>query len=106
MVNNTGITRDASLRKMTEEQLDQVIGVHLRGCWLGTRAASGIMAEQGTGGLDHQCFLGFRPVGMPRQTSYSAAKAVIFGVTRAAAKESVSPKCASTPSRRGSLPLR
>src|SRR4051812_38579707 len=37
MVNNAGITRDATMRKMTEEQFDQVIDVHLRGCWNGTR---------------------------------------------------------------------
>ena len=32
MVNNAGITRDATMRKMTEPQFDQVIEVHLRGC--------------------------------------------------------------------------
>ena len=32
MVNNAGITRDATMRKMTEEQFDQVIDVHLKGC--------------------------------------------------------------------------
>lgn len=39
MVNNAGITRDATMRKMTEKQFDQVIDVHLKGTWLGTRAA-------------------------------------------------------------------
>ena len=37
MVNNAGITRDATMRKMTEEQFDQVISVHLKGTWNGTR---------------------------------------------------------------------
>ncbi len=32
MVNNAGIARDATMRKMTEEQFDDVIEVHLRGC--------------------------------------------------------------------------
>ena len=41
MVNNAGITRDATLRKMTEEQFDQVIAVHLKGTWNGTKAAGG-----------------------------------------------------------------
>ena len=36
MVNNAGITRDATMRKMTEEQFDQVIAVHLKGTWNGT----------------------------------------------------------------------
>ena len=37
VVNNAGITRDATMRKMTEDQFDQVIAVHLKGCWHGTR---------------------------------------------------------------------
>src|SRR4051794_33770503 len=39
-VNNAGITRDASLKKMTVDDFDAVITVHLRGTWLGVRAAS------------------------------------------------------------------
>src|ERR1700753_2222869 len=38
MVNNAGITRDATMRKMTEEQFDQVIDVHLKGTWNGIPA--------------------------------------------------------------------
>src|SRR6202000_885425 len=37
MINNAGITRDATMRKMTEEQFDQVIAVHLKGTWNGLR---------------------------------------------------------------------
>src|SRR3954469_17105592 len=33
MVNNAGITRDATMRTMAEEQFDQVIDVHLKGTW-------------------------------------------------------------------------
>ena len=40
MVNNAGITRDATMRKMTEEQFDQVIAVHLKGTWNGIRKAA------------------------------------------------------------------
>ncbi|WP_155728603.1 SDR family NAD(P)-dependent oxidoreductase, partial [Mycobacterium avium] len=43
MGNNAGITRDATMRKMTEEQFDQVIAVHLKGTWNGTRLAAAIM---------------------------------------------------------------
>lgn len=39
MVNNAGITRDATMRTMTVDQFDAVIGTHLRGTWLGVRAA-------------------------------------------------------------------
>jgi 3-oxoacyl-[acyl-carrier protein] reductase len=49
MVNNAGITRDATMRKMTEQQFDDVITVHLRGCWNGTRLAAGIMRDNGGG---------------------------------------------------------
>ena len=46
MVNNAGITRDATMRKMTEEQFDQVISVHLKGTWNGTRLARGSHAGE------------------------------------------------------------
>ena len=48
-MNNAGITRDATLRKMTEQQFDEVIAVHLKGTWNGTRAAAAVMREQGRG---------------------------------------------------------
>jgi 3-oxoacyl-[acyl-carrier protein] reductase len=87
MVNNAGVTADATMRKMTEEQFDQVIDVHLKGCWLGTRAASAIMREQDTGGSIINVSSLSGKVGMPGQTNYSAAKAGIVGLTKAAAKE-------------------
>jgi 3-oxoacyl-[acyl-carrier protein] reductase len=87
MVNNAGITRDATMRKMTEEQFDQVIDVHLKGCWLGTRAACTIMREQESGGSIINVSSISGKVGMLGQTNYSAAKAGIVGLTKAAAKE-------------------
>ena len=51
MVNNAGITRDATMRTMTEEQFDQVISVHLKGTWQGLRKASAIMREQKSGAI-------------------------------------------------------
>lgn len=86
MVNNAGITRDATMRKMTEEQFDQVIDVHLKGCWLGTRAASIRMRESGGGAIINISSISGK-VGMIGQTNYSAAKAGIVGLTKAAAKE-------------------
>lgn len=87
MVNNAGVTRDATMRKMTEEQFDQVMNVHVKGCWLGTRAASKMMREQDTGGSIINVSSISGKVGMPGQTNYSAAKAGIVGLTKAAAKE-------------------
>jgi 3-oxoacyl-[acyl-carrier protein] reductase len=86
MVNNAGITRDATLRKMTEEQFDQVIAVHLKGCWNGTKLAAGWMREHGGGSIVNVSSISGK-VGMVGQTNYSAAKAGIIGMTKAAAKE-------------------
>lgn len=86
MVNNAGITRDATMRKMTEADFDQVIAVHLKGAWNGTRAAAAIMREQGSGAIVNLSSISGK-VGFVGQTNYSAAKAGIVGLTKAAAKE-------------------
>ncbi|MDI9896443.1 MULTISPECIES: 3-oxoacyl-ACP reductase FabG [Nocardiaceae] len=86
MVNNAGITRDATMRKMTEEQFDQVIDVHLKGCWNGTRIAAGIMRENGGGSIINLSSISAK-VGFVGQSNYSAAKAGIVGLSKAAAKE-------------------
>ncbi|MDT5256260.1 MAG: 3-oxoacyl-[acyl-carrier protein] reductase [Mycobacterium sp.] len=86
MVNNAGITRDATMRKMTEEQFDQVIDVHLKGTWNGIRAAAAIMRENKRGSIINMSSVSGK-VGMIGQTNYSAAKAGIVGMTKAAAKE-------------------
>ena len=86
MVNNAGITRDATMRKMTEEQFDQVIAVHLKGTWNGTRKAAAIMRENKRGAIVNMSSLSGK-VGLVGQTNYSAAKAGIVGMTKAAARE-------------------
>lgn len=86
MVNNAGITRDATMRKMTEDQFDQVIDVHLKGCWNGTRLAADIMREKGGGSIINMSSISAK-VGFVGQSNYSAAKAGIIGLTKAAAKE-------------------
>jgi 3-oxoacyl-[acyl-carrier protein] reductase len=86
VVNNAGITRDATMRTMTEDQFDQVIAVHLKGCWNGTRLAAAIMREQKSGSIVNLSSISGK-VGMIGQTNYSAAKAGIVGLTKAAAKE-------------------
>ena len=64
-VNNAGITRDASLRKMTVADFDAVISVHLRGTWLGVRAASAVMRDAGAGSIINMSSLSGK-VGQPR----------------------------------------
>jgi 3-oxoacyl-[acyl-carrier protein] reductase len=86
MVNNAGITRDATLRKMTEDEFDQVISVHLKGTWNGLKKASTVMREQKRGAIVNMSSISGK-VGMIGQTNYSAAKAGIVGMTKAASKE-------------------
>ena len=86
MVNNAGITRDATLRAMTTTQFDEVIATHLRGTWLGVREAGNAMREQRSGAIINMSSISGK-VGLIGQTNYSAAKAGIVGLTKAAAKE-------------------
>ncbi|MCQ4122188.1 3-oxoacyl-ACP reductase FabG [Rhodococcus tibetensis] len=86
MVNNAGITRDATMRTMTENDFDLVIDVHLKGTWNGTRKAAAIMREAKRGAIVNISSLSGK-VGMVGQTNYSAAKAGIVGLSKAAAKE-------------------
>jgi 3-oxoacyl-[acyl-carrier protein] reductase len=85
-VNNAGITRDKTLRNMTLDDFRRVLDVHLVGGWLGLRAAAAVMREQGRGGIVNISSISGK-VGNPGQTNYSAAKAGLVGMTKAAAKE-------------------
>jgi 3-oxoacyl-[acyl-carrier protein] reductase len=85
-VNNAGITRDATMRRMTLEDFEAVMDIHLKGTWLGTRAAAAVMREQRSGAIVNLSSISGK-VGMAGQTNYSAAKAGIVGMTKAAAKE-------------------
>jgi 3-oxoacyl-[acyl-carrier protein] reductase len=85
LVNNAGIIRDNLLFKMTDDDFDAVIGVHLRGAFLMTRAAQKYMTEQKWGrivNLSSSSALGNRG-----QVNYSAAKAGLQGFTKTLAKE-------------------
>ncbi len=86
MVNNAGITRDATIRRMTLADFRAVLDVHLVGAWLGTKAAAAIMREHGHGSIIMISSISGK-VGNAGQTNYSAAKAGVVGLTKAAAKE-------------------
>jgi 3-oxoacyl-[acyl-carrier protein] reductase len=86
MVNNAGITRDATMGKMSLEDFRLVMDVHLVGTWLGTKAAGAAMREQQAGTIVNISSISGK-VGNFGQTNYSAAKAGIVGMTKAAAKE-------------------
>lgn len=86
-VNNAGFTRDAGMHRMTLEDFRAVTDVHLVGAWLGIRAASSAMRALGVGGSIINMSSISGKVGNAGQTNYSAAKAGIVGLTKAAAKE-------------------
>ncbi|MDA9334433.1 3-oxoacyl-ACP reductase FabG [Actinomycetota bacterium] len=86
LVNNAGITRDATLSKMTEQQFDEVINVNLKGVWVGTKTAASYMKGSGGGAIVNLSSISGK-VGFFGQTNYSAAKAGVVGLTKAAAKE-------------------
>jgi 3-oxoacyl-[acyl-carrier protein] reductase len=85
LVNNAGITRDNLIFKMTESDWDAVIGVHLKGSFLMTRAVQKHMVEAGYGrivNLSSTSALGNRG-----QANYATAKAGIQGFTKTLALE-------------------
>jgi NAD(P)-dependent dehydrogenase (short-subunit alcohol dehydrogenase family) len=87
LVTNAGILRDRVLWKMTDEDFDAVIDVHLRGTFTCGRAAARRMREQGTGG---RLILISSPAGQRGnfgQTNYAAAKAGIVAMARTWAME-------------------
>lgn len=87
LINNAGILRDKSFKKMTEDLWDPVIEVHLKGTYHPTRAAYARMIEQGTGGRIIMTSSTSGLIGNFGQTNYGAAKAGIAGFSRCLAIE-------------------
>jgi len=87
LVTNAGVLRDTVLWKMTDEQFDTVIDVHLRGTFTCARAAAVRFREQGTGGRIICVGSPTGQVGNFGQTNYAAAKAGIVGMVRTWAME-------------------
>ncbi|GAA4728068.1 3-oxoacyl-ACP reductase FabG [Nocardioides endophyticus] len=85
MVNNAGITRDNLLAKMSDDDWDSVIAVHLRGPFLFCRAVQGYMREAQWGRIVNMSSIGAR--GNRGQANYSTVKAGIQGFTKALAFE-------------------
>jgi 3-oxoacyl-[acyl-carrier protein] reductase len=80
LVNNAGITRDNLLFKMTDEDWDLVMNVHLRGAFLMTRAAQKHFVEQKYGKILNLSSVS--ALGNRGQANYSAAKMGVQGLTR------------------------
>ena len=89
LINNAGILRDKSFKKMTEDLWDPVVEVHLKGTYHPTRAAYARMLEQGEGGRIIMTASTSGLIGNFGQTNYGAAKAGIAGFMRCLAIEAV-----------------
>jgi 3-oxoacyl-[acyl-carrier protein] reductase len=85
LVNNAGILRDNLLFKMSDDDWDRVLGVHLRGAFLCARAAQKPMVEQRYGRI--VSVSSTSALGNRGQVNYSAAKAGLQGMTRTLAIE-------------------
>ncbi|HEU5438645.1 MAG TPA: 3-oxoacyl-ACP reductase FabG [Ktedonobacterales bacterium] len=85
LVNNAGIIRDNFLHKMSDEDFDRVLSVHLRGAFLCSRAAQKQMVDQKYGRIIS--ISSTSALGNQGQANYSAAKAGIQGLTRTLALE-------------------
>ncbi|NDY93272.1 3-oxoacyl-ACP reductase FabG [Ideonella livida] len=86
LVNNAGITRDARLQKMTEEQFDAVIDVNLRAVFHCAQAVADTMVAQGAGViLNASSVVGV--YGNFGQTNYAAAKFGVIGFTKTWSRE-------------------
>lgn len=86
VVNNAGITEDATLLKMTEAQWDRVLDVNLKGVFNVAQAAAKRMKEQGGGViLNASSVVGL--YGNFGQTNYAATKWGVNGMTKTWAKE-------------------
>ncbi len=86
LINNAGITRDASIRKMTSEQWQQVIDVNLTGVFNCAKCVSAVMLEKGYGRIINTSSV-VALYGNFGQTNYVAAKAGVIGMTKTLARE-------------------
>lgn len=86
LVNNAGFTRPALLHKMTEEDWQAVIDIHLKAPWLCIKAAYPYMTERKSGSIINVTSVA-GVVGTIGQINYSAAKGGVIALTKSAARE-------------------
>jgi NAD(P)-dependent dehydrogenase (short-subunit alcohol dehydrogenase family) len=84
VINNAGNLRDVIFHKMTEEDFDAVVNVHLKGCFNMSRAAAPYFKEHGGGALLHMTSTSGL-VGNFGQANYCAAKMGVVGLSKAIA---------------------
>lgn len=86
LINNAGITRDATLHKMEEAQWDAVIDINLKGVFVCAQAVGKVMREQGRGAIVNTSSI-VALYGNFGQSNYVAAKSGIIGMTKVWARE-------------------
>jgi len=86
LINNAGITRDSSLKKMSPLQWQQVIDVNLSGVFYCTKVVSGYMSERNYGRIINAASV-VALYGNFGQTNYVASKAGVIGMTKVWARE-------------------
>lgn len=86
LVNNAGFTRPAMMLKMTEDEWDQVLDIHLKGAFLCSQAVARQMKQQNSGKIINVTSVAGL-VGTVGQINYSAAKGGIISMTKSAARE-------------------
>jgi len=86
LVNNAGITRDALIMRMKDDQWDAVLAINLKGTFLFTRAAARPMIKARHGRIINVASVSGL-MGNPGQANYSASKAGVIGLTRTVARE-------------------
>ncbi|MBW1921485.1 MAG: 3-oxoacyl-ACP reductase FabG [Deltaproteobacteria bacterium] len=86
LVNNAGFTRPALMLKMTEEQWDAVVDIHLKGVFLCSQAAALHMKEKNKGKIINVTSVAGL-VGTVGQINYSAAKGGVISMTKSMARE-------------------
>src|SRR4030042_420349 len=86
LVNNAGFTRPAMMMRMTEDEWDQVLDVHLKGAFLCSQAVAMHMKEQKSGKIINVTSVAGL-VGTVGQINYSAAKGGVLSMTKSIARE-------------------
>ncbi|MCL2597517.1 MAG: 3-oxoacyl-ACP reductase FabG [Paludibacter sp.] len=86
LINNAGITRDATLKKMTPDLWQQVIDVNLTGVFNCAKCAAEVMSENAWGRIINASSV-VALYGNFGQTNYVATKAGLIGMTKTMAKE-------------------
>jgi len=86
LVNNAGVTRDALVQKLSEDDWDLVIDINLKGVFNMVRFIAPIMMEQGTGSIINMSSV-VGCDGNIGQTNYAASKGGVISMTKTWAKE-------------------